>query len=198
MVHFVQRTQFVFLIAAMALLVILPVRARADISTGIDGIYFTDSLTTTNSPKDTKIYYDFSFYLSLYNKSNVFFGATYIGYSSTDTDSSAVTTTWSTQDYGFSAKYYFGRQKAFSVAASYLISSTANYKLGTNTAEIWNGTGLQGKASYYPQIGENLSAGISLVYYNGTYTTSRSGTTVTNVSKARTYIIPTISLVYNF
>lgn len=176
----------------------LAAKARADVAIDINGIFFQDSLSTTNSPSTTKTYYDLGAAISLYNRSPIYFGVTYVGYLSTDVDSSAVTTSWSAQDMGLFARYYVGRNRNFSMTAGYGINSTANYKLGSSASEIWTGTSFFGKATYATELNEKLSLTLSMVYYAGNFTISRSGTSLSNISKTKNYILPLVGIAYGF
>lgn len=176
----------------------LPVEGRADIAIDLNGIFLQDSLSTTNNPSTTKTYYDLGVGLSLYNRSPFYFGMSYIGYTSTDVDSSAVTSSWSSQDMGFFVRYYIGRNRNFSITGGYGISSTATYKLGASSSEVWTGTSYFGKATYVTELNEKLSLTLSIVYYSGNYTISRSGTSLTNIAKTKNYVLPLVGISYDF
>lgn len=188
--------KFIFL--SLIFIIGLPVEGRADVAIDLNGIFLQDSLSTTNNPSTTKTYYDLGVGLSLYNRSPFYFGMSYIGYSSTDGDSSAVTTSWSSQDMGFFVRYYIGRNRNFSITGGYGISSTATYKLGASSSEVWTGTSYFGKATYVTELNEKLSLTLSIVYYSGNYTISRSGTSLTNIAKTKNYVLPLVGISYDF
>lgn len=180
------------------ILLILPEISFADIVLASEGVYFQNTLTTSNSPNASNSYFDFSANLNLKSRSNFFVGLILSSYSNSGKDSSATSTYWSEQNIGLTSSLFLGSKQSFSLTGGYLIKSDVSYKLGSNSTEIWAGTGLIGKASYRAELAKNFKIIFSFLYSMNTYTSSRVGGAVSTISKSNNYLLPTIGVQYSF
>lgn len=172
--------------------------AFSEVILKMEGVYFQNFLVSSNNPNSNLSYFDFSTNLTLSSRSRYFVGLIFSTYASTEKDSSSVTTYWLEQNTGLSTGFYLGKRKQLSISGSYMLIANSSYKVGASAAETWSGNGYSGKITYYADYSEKLKISLSFIYAQNNYLTARSGSTITNVSKSKTYLLPVLGVQYTF
>jgi len=185
------------LISALMAVLWVP-RAYSDIAISLDTVAVQGTLATPTAATQSQTVYDVGVMLSTQNKSKYYLGAMFMGYSSSDKDLTGVTTTLSIQDVLLGGTVYFTRRRDLSVTLGYGVLSSALFKTGSAATETWTGTSAVVKLSFKPEISETLSAGLSISYYAGNYVKKDVSNTSTAFAGAKSFILPTISMSFNF
>ncbi|MDZ4082164.1 MAG: hypothetical protein U1E10_04455 [Bdellovibrionales bacterium] len=122
------------------------------------------------------------------------------GIASHSTSSAATTTaTYTSLQMGPRFLWMIDKQKSWSVGLAYYIVTTATYDDGSGTAETWKGTSLHADGGYNLPIGDDVYFGIRFNYSASTFTERLIGsTTYSTVSYTKTYMYPSLAVVYIF
>lgn len=171
------------------LLLILSGSAKAEVLLDLGGSYLSDSLASSATTSSSKYFYNLGVMFSL--KKKVWGGWSYSGFSYNE--SSAATTTLSSQDTGPIVKWQFGKSDLYSVSAAYNILSRATYSSGSSD-ESWQGTSIWMQFGITPEVNEGLHVGAALNYYAASYNKKTVNSTESSASNSRTWIYPTFML----
>lgn len=178
------------------LTLIVALTARAGMLIDVDATVAQDALTSSSDKTSTKNLYGVGVYVPLDSKNQYYLGATFLGGASSDTASTG-DVTFSHQDIILGAKWFIDKNQTFILSSGYGFKSNATYQNGTAASESWTGSSLYAKLTVAPKIGK-FNAGMSIIYYSGSYTEKNVSGTTSSVSNSRTFIIPGFALAYSW
>jgi len=122
------------------------------------------------------------------------------GIASHSTSSAATATaTYTSLQMGPRFLWMIDKSKSWSVGFAYYIVTTASYNDGVSAAETWKGTSIHADGGYNLPIGDDVFFGIRFNYSASTFTERLIGsTTYSSVSYTKTYMYPSLAMVYIF
>lgn len=171
--------------------------ARAGVLLDLDATISQDTLASGSETTSTKNIYGGGIYVPVDNKDRFFLGATFLAGSSVSS-TSAGETTFTNQDIILGAKWFMDRNQTFILSAGYGIQSKASYQDPTSgVVETWDGTSVYVKFTVAPRIGR-FNAGMSIIYYQGSYAEKTISSTVSAASNSRAVLIPGFALSYSW
>lgn len=171
--------------------------ARAALLLDLDATISQDTLSSGTDSSSTKNLYGGGVYVPVDNKQTFYLGATFLSGSSVSS-ASAGETTFTNQDIILGVKWFMDRNQTFILSAGYGLQSKAYYQdPSTGTAQTWDGTSIYAKLTIAPRIGR-FNAGMSIIYYQGTYAQKTVSSTVSNISNSRAVVIPGFALAYSW
>ncbi len=173
-------------------------RASAGISVGLSGLYISDEFTTATTASNSKTLINGNLLFSIDNKERFYTGFHAHQMTFEETSVSGSTTTknsLTSLDMGPYVLAYIDRKKIFSLGLGYNLLVNGTYTHGT-VNETLTGTSLMGSLSASPEIGKELYLGFDLNYIKVDYVKSTVSSTTSDVSYSRTFILPTISILW--
>ncbi len=122
------------------------------------------------------------------------------GIASHSTSAAATATaTYTSLQMGPRFLWMIDKSKSWSVGFAYYIVTTASYNDGVSAAETWKGTSIHADGGYNLPIGDDVFFGIRFNYSASTFTERLIGsTTYSSVSYTKTYMYPSLAVVYIF
>lgn len=166
----------------------------AGVAVGLSGLYLTDEFVTTSTASNSKTLINGNLLFSVDNKERLYVG--FHGHQMTFEEKISTTTTSLTSlDMGPYIMGYLDKRRFYYVGFGYNLLVKGAYTSGTSTQEL-EGTSLMGTLGVSPEVGKNFYLGFDLNYVKTDYTKSTSGSAVSDVSYSRTFILPTVTLLW--
>lgn len=170
--------------------------ARAGLMVDFDVSSFQDTTTTGTSASQTKSYYGGGLYVPVDGRDTFYLGASLISAASSDDNGSSVTA-FSTTDYILGFRYFMDKSRTFIASGGYGVQANATYKSGSAATESWRGNSYLFKLTAAPAI-RNWNVGLSMIFYQGTFTERVASNAVSTVSYTKTFVFPCLGVSYNW
>ena len=172
--------------------------ASASVLLGFDYILFTDKndVTSTTSASSSKALYSFDIQFSINQKKSLYVGWSIYNVTTAD-EVNNEQSNYATQDMGPSVRYEFGRSGLYYLNFIYGIRTQTTYDSG-GTSEDWLGTNYLVQVGVNPQISDSFFVSFAFNFFNGAAITKVVSSAQTDVSYSKTFITPTVGLVYKW
>ncbi len=181
-----------------ALVTFIATIANAGIYAELNGLYGSDTFTTTTNASYSKTYYALDIHANLENKARFYGGFHVDQVNFTEQPNSSTTTTMSSLNMGPMFMWVMDHKKTYSLAAGYnLLANGSLTTTGSNSTTL-SGSGLWGSFGVMPEISDNLYIGFRLTYQSFTFNKATTGGATTDVSYARSLIFPTFALAWRY
>lgn len=180
--------------ASMAFLIFSSSSALAGVAVGMSGLYLSDEFVTSSTASNSKTLINGNLLFSVDNKERLYVG--FHGHQLTFEEKISTTTTSLTSlDMGPYIMAYLDKRRFYYVGFGYNLLVKGTYTSGTSNQEL-EGTSLMGTLGVSPEVGKNFYLGFDLNYVKTDYTKSTTGSAVSDVSYSRTFILPTVTLLW--
>ncbi len=164
----------------------------------LSGISLTDASTTSVDSAYTKLYYSVDIYANLDTKKTLFAGFHYDQISFTDQATASSEYSLSSQDMGLMGMWIMDKAGTYSLTLGYNLIQTGSLSMTGSTDADLSGSAYWGSLGITPQLGNSIYAGIKLLYYQANYTKKTVGSTFTDVSYSRTFMLPIFSISFRY
>lgn len=164
----------------------------------LSGISLTDASSTTVESSYSKLYYSLDIYANLDTKKTLFAGFHYDQISFTDQATAASTYGLTSQDMGLMGMWIMDKAGTYSLTLGYNLIQTGSLTATGATAADLSGSAYWGSLGIMPQLGNSFYAGIKLLYYQANYNKKTVGSTFTDVSYSRTFMLPVFSMSFRY
>lgn len=164
----------------------------------MDGLYLTDTFTTSTTASNSKTFYSFDIYANLDSKKTLLAGFHVDQLSFIESPTSTTTYTLTSQNMGLMGMWVIGKNGTYSLSGGYSLVANGSYAItGSSTATL-TGTSIWSSFGVMPEVAENLYMGFKILYYSVSYSKSTVSTTASDVSYNRTFILPIFGLSWRY
>ena len=174
-----------FQVGLLALL--LGFQAQASLVLELSGSSISDSISSNSAASNNESLVFGAAYFEVYK--TLWAGWSYL--SIYQSESGGAKETFQTADTGPAIKYFIGKSEIFSVFGGYGVLAQGSFQSGSSSS-TWSGTSLYGGVEVLPEIGSGWRAGVNLMSYTGTYTSSTTNKVQTNTGNSKTLLLPTM------
>lgn len=157
-------------------------------------MYLSDEFVTSSTSQYSKTFYNGNLLFSIDNKERLYVGF-HAHQISFEEQVPTARTSLTSLDMGPYIMAYLDRRRFFSLGFGYNLLVNGTYSSGSSNQTL-TGTSLMATIGASPEIGKDIYVGFDLNYVKVDYDKSTVGSAVSDVSYTRTFILPTISLLW--
>ncbi len=171
--------------------------ASAALFVDFNFLYLNDSTKVDTTGTNTSTLMDFAIGYDVDKKGEFQLGW---AYSTRATSSGAGTPeTYASTEMGPQFKWYFTKDRTWSIHATYLLIGNATFKaLGGGAEQKWRGSGYKVDFGYGAPLSENFRLGMYLVYHTSNFNERVTGSTLDTIAYSRTFMLPMVHMSYRF
>ena len=164
----------------------------------LNAFYYSDAFKTAATATSTRIFGDLALGLNI-DKKGDWVLAWNVGYVSATDQSDSDTDTYTVTEMGPKFGFFFDKEHFWSLWVTYNMNVTGTVKLGADPTQTWRGTSIKAELGITPSIGQDLYAGIKLIYHSETFVESLEGSTNYEViAYTRAFIYPSLNFSFRF